>query len=98
LQTLKSCAKIAIRQYGNNHPKLGELSMINYPTHVQDALNELYSKGFAIAIFSPKELHGVDTETVETTMIGEGWNAIHYFKDPNVEEFNWEDETEDYPA
>jgi len=71
--------------------------MITYPEHIKKALEELADKGFAIAIFTPKELNGVDPEIVTEDMTIEGWNCIHINKDPNTPDFNWEDETEEYP-
>lgn len=69
--------------------------MITYPQHVQDALQELRDKGFAICIFTPKELNETDPQLVEDTMIAAGWEVIN--QDPNNQEFDWENEEEEYP-
>ena len=50
--------------------------MIKFPKHVQDVLQELADKGFAIVIFTPKELQGVNPDIVEEEMVIKGWNTI----------------------
>ena len=61
-------------------------------------MNELRSKGFAVALFTPGELQGTATDVVETNMITEGWTTIQSYKDPNLEDFDWENTMENYPT
>ena len=72
--------------------------MIIFPEHIQNVLNELRNKGFAVIIFTPAELQGVDAETVEEDMCAKGWEYIHFNKDPRVPDYHWEDEVEIYPT
>ena len=72
--------------------------MILFPKHVQDVLQELADKGFAVVIFTPKELQGVNPDIVEEEMVIKGWNTIEDCKHPSQSDFNWEDEDEVYPA
>jgi hypothetical protein len=71
--------------------------MITYPQHIQDALNELRDKGFAVVIFTPQELKGVDPTYVEGIMTQYGWDAIEQSADPTTPDFDWETEEEEYP-
>lgn len=72
--------------------------MIIYPEHVQDVLNELRNKGFAVVIFTPAELQGVAPDVVEEDMVIKGWDCINECKDPLSPDYNWEDEIEVYPT
>lgn len=71
--------------------------MITFPKHIQTALQELTDKGFAVVIFTPKELNGADANYVENAMTQSGWDAINYNKDPDAPTFDWEMEDESYP-
>ena len=71
--------------------------MINYPEHIEKALQELSEKGFAIAIFTPNELQDVSPDYVEDAMIKAGFDTILYHKDPNTLDYDWENHTEKYP-
>lgn len=72
--------------------------MIKYPEHIEKAIKELTDKGFAIVIFTPKELQGVNPSIIEEYMIKDGWEAIGDYKDPDVPHFQWENEIEEYPT
>lgn len=39
-------------------------------------IDSLRSQGYAITIFTPDELDGVDIDTVEDMMVARGWDAI----------------------
>lgn len=69
--------------------------MITYPQHVQDALQELRDKGFAICIFTPKELNGANPQHIEGIMTQHAFDAIEY--NTNSPMFDWENEDEEYP-
>jgi len=71
--------------------------MIKYPDHIQNALQELTDKGFAVVIFTPNELQGVSPDYVENTIIEAGSDTIYYQKDPNIPDYDWENEKEEYP-
>lgn len=71
--------------------------MITYPEHIEKALQELYNKGFAVAIFTPNELQGVEAYDVEVAMVKSGWDTINYIKDPNIPNYDWENNIEKYP-
>lgn len=43
-------------------------------------LQELAAEGYAVAVFTPEELDGVDPVTVEDHAIAAGWNAIELEK------------------
>lgn len=71
--------------------------MITYPEHIKKALEELADKGFAIAIFTPKELNGVDPLIVEDWIIDNTLEIINFHKNPEIPNFDWENEIEEYP-
>ena len=71
--------------------------MIEYPQHIENAITELRNKGFALAIFTPNELQGVDPEIVEEAMATTGLYKIYYERDPNMPDYNCEDHIEKYP-
>lgn len=72
--------------------------MITFPDHIQDAFDELRSKGFAVVVFTPGELQGVNPKDIEEAMIITGWEAIARDKDPAIPDYNWEDDIEIYPT
>lgn len=72
--------------------------MITFPNHIQDAFDELRNRGFAVVVFTPGELQGVDSEVVEDEMVAAGWQTIFICKDSNMEEFDWENHIEEYPT
>lgn len=43
---------------------------------VQQALELLRDKGFAVAAFTPTELRGADPDHIEDAMVQMGWGAI----------------------
>lgn len=43
---------------------------------VQQALQLVRDKGFAVAAFTPTELRGADPDRVEDSMVQMGWDAI----------------------
>jgi hypothetical protein len=45
------------------------------------ALRALSSRGYAIVVWTPEELHGADAEQVEQLMIERGANAIEALRD-----------------
>lgn len=47
------------------------------PQDIQ-VLRSLEARGFAVAVFTPAELKGVDEEEVQEAMIQAGWEQITY--------------------
>ncbi len=50
-------------------------------THViaQAAIEALREQGFAVAVFTPDQLQGIDPEYVEAHLIESGWEVINAF-------------------
>jgi hypothetical protein len=71
--------------------------MIKYPPHIENAITELRSKGFALAIFTPNELQGVDAGIIEDAMCTTGLYKILFEKDPSIVDYNCENHIEEYP-
>ena len=47
----------------------------------RDALMTLRDRGFAVAVFTPDELNGVEAKRVEERMIETGWDVISWLED-----------------
>lgn len=45
------------------------------------AIDQLRNRGFAVVVFEPKELAGVNADDVESRMIEVGWDFIAYEKE-----------------
>lgn len=68
---------------------------MNIQTIAQAAVNALREHGFAVAVFSPDQLQGVDPQYVEKQLNAAGWEAVnaHGLQDYRVTYFE-EDESE----
>ena len=52
---------------------------------LKKTLEELYDEGYAIVMFTPEELEGADSTSVENRLVELGWQIINDLK-PNEEE------------
>jgi hypothetical protein len=51
---------------------------------LKKTLEELYNEGYAIVMFTPEELQGADSNSVEDRLVELGWEIINDLK-PNEE-------------
>lgn len=45
-----------------------------------EALKSLHNRGYAVVVFTPEELNGVESKRVEERMIETGWDVISWLE------------------
>lgn len=60
--------------------------MTNIPEEIVTFMQKYRALGYAVAVFTPEELRGLEPETIEYHMISEANDMIDYLADEETQE------------